>query len=156
MIWIGSRSRSPEPKPGGRGEKAQAQGTVFQNLENGRRGSVELLVACLAFQSTTSALATTPLHPSTHSSIHIPGLPLHLMHLSMPVPSTLPLCPTRADVCSPDTSTRAPLLLHGCQVPRLLHHHDRILTRPNCRHLWRMQHCAMSAHGRQSEIDGGL
>lgn len=74
----------------------------------------------------------------------------------MPVPSTLPLCATRADDDSSDTSTRAPILLHGRQVPRLLHHHNRFLTCPNCCHLWRMQYCAMSAHRRQSAIDGGL
>ena len=42
-----------------------------------------------------------------------------------------------------DACARTPLLLHGRQMPRLFHDYDRLLTRTNCRHLWRMQYRAM-------------
>lgn len=39
-------------------------------------------------------------------------------------------------------------------MSRLLHHHNRILARPNRCHLWRVQHGALPAYGREGEIDG--
>lgn len=49
---------------------------------------------------------------------------------------------------STDACPRSPLLLHGRQVPRLLHHHHRLLACPNCCHLWRLLDCPMSANRR--------
>ncbi len=55
-----------------------------------------------------------------------------------------------------DTRARPALLLHGRQMPRLLHHHDRLLARPNRRHLWRLLDGPLPADGREGAVDGGL
>ena len=44
-----------------------------------------------------------------------------------------------------DPRPRAPLLLHGRQVPRLLHHHDGLLARADGRDLRGVFDCAVSA-----------
>ena len=59
-------------------------------------------------------------------------------------------------MCDTDARPRAPLLLHGRQMPWLLHHHDRLLTRTNRRYLWRVQHRIMSTYRRQGAVDGGV
>ena len=41
-------------------------------------------------------------------------------------------------------------------MPRLLHHHDRLLARLDRRHLRRLLHLAVPAHGRESAADGGM
>ena len=41
-------------------------------------------------------------------------------------------------------------------MPRLLQHHDRLLARPNRRHLRRLLYRPMPAHRWQSEIDRGM
>ena len=41
-------------------------------------------------------------------------------------------------------------------MPRLLHHHNRLLARPNRRHLWRLLDRAVPADGWKSAIDRGL
>jgi len=43
---------------------------------------------------------------------------------------------------------RPPLVLHGRQVPRLLHHHHRLLPRPDRCHLPRMHHRSLPADRR--------
>jgi hypothetical protein len=55
-----------------------------------------------------------------------------------------------------DSRPCPPIILHGRQVPRLLHHHHRLLTRPDRRHLRRLLNGAMSTHRRQGSADGGL
>ena len=50
----------------------------------------------------------------------------------------------------------APLLLHGRQVPRLLHHHHRLLARPDRRHLRRLLDRPLPAHRWQGPSDRGL
>lgn len=57
---------------------------------------------------------------------------------------------------TPDPRARPALLLHGRQVPWLLHHHDRLLARPDRRHLRRLLDRAVPADGRQGEVDGGV
>lgn len=39
-------------------------------------------------------------------------------------------------------------------MPRLLHHHDRLLARPDRRHLRRLLDRAVPADGREGAIDG--
>ena len=41
-------------------------------------------------------------------------------------------------------------------MPRLLHHHDRLLARPDRRHLRRLLDRAVPADGRQGATDGGV
>lgn len=55
-----------------------------------------------------------------------------------------------------DTGARPTVLLHGRQVPRLLHHHHRLLARPDRRHLRRVLDGAVPAYGWKSTTDGGL
>ena len=55
-----------------------------------------------------------------------------------------------------DPRPRTPLLLHGRQVPRLLHHHDRLFARPNSRHLPRLLDCALPTNGRKGAFDRGM
>ena len=55
-----------------------------------------------------------------------------------------------------DPRTRPALLLHGRQVPRLLHHHDRLLARANRRRLRRVLAGAVPAYGRQGETNRGV
>lgn len=57
---------------------------------------------------------------------------------------------------TPDTRARAPILLHGRQMPRLLHHHHRLLARPDRRHLRRLLDGALPADGRKGAVDGGM
>ena len=57
---------------------------------------------------------------------------------------------------STDPSTWSSLFLHGRQVPRLLHHHHRLLTRTNRRSLRRLLSGAMPAHWWQGKADRGL
>jgi hypothetical protein len=52
-----------------------------------------------------------------------------------------------------DTCARAPLILHGRQMPRLLYHHNRLLARADSCHLWRLLNCPMSTHRWQSPAD---
>lgn len=62
---------------------------------------------------------------------------------------TLPTFPIQYLTSRPtDARPSPPLLLHGRKMPRLLHHHDRLLARPNRRHLRRLLHRALPAHGR--------
>ena len=55
-----------------------------------------------------------------------------------------------------DPCAQPPILLHGRQVPRLLHDHHRFLTRPDRRHLPGLHHGPVSADGRQGSINRGL
>ena len=55
-----------------------------------------------------------------------------------------------------DSRPRPPLILHGRQMPRLLHHHDRLLARTDRRRLWWVQHRAVSAYRWESAVDGGM
>lgn len=55
-----------------------------------------------------------------------------------------------------DPRARPALLLHGRQVPRLLHHHDGLLARANRRHLRRLLDRAVPTDGRQGSADGRL
>lgn len=55
-----------------------------------------------------------------------------------------------------DPRPRPPLLLHGRKMPRLLHHHNRLLARPNSCHLRRLLNRAVPAHWWQSEINRGV
>merc|ERR1712093_950428 len=48
------------------------------------------------------------------------------------------LLPLRPASTSLRTLSCPKILLHGCQVPRLLHHHHRLLARTNRRHLRRL------------------
>ena len=41
-------------------------------------------------------------------------------------------------------------------MPRLFQHHDRLLARPDRRHLRRLLHRSMPTHRRKSEIDRGV
>ena len=41
-------------------------------------------------------------------------------------------------------------------MPRLLHHHDSLLARADGGGVWRVQHSAVSADGRESAVDGGV
>ena len=41
-------------------------------------------------------------------------------------------------------------------MPRLLHHHDRLLARPDRRHLRRLLDRAVPAYGWEGAIDGGV
>jgi hypothetical protein len=70
----GSRSRSPQPHPSGRGPQAQAEGVFYM------------------------------------AQLMLPTTPLTLA----------------SDAC-----TRPSFLLHGRQVPWMLHHHHRLLARPD-------------------------
>lgn len=53
----------------------------------------------------------------------------------------------------PDARARPPLLLHGRQVPRLLQHHDRLLSRPDRRHLRFLRDRPLPAYRRQGAFD---
>ena len=55
-----------------------------------------------------------------------------------------------------DPGARSPLLLHGRQVPRLLHNHDRLLPRANRRHLPGLHQRAVPADRWQGQTDRGL
>lgn len=55
-----------------------------------------------------------------------------------------------------DPCAYSSLLLHGRQVPRLLHHHHRLLPRPDRRHLRRLLHRPLPAHRRQGQTHRGL
>ena len=55
-----------------------------------------------------------------------------------------------------DACPRSPLLLHGRQMPWLLHNHHRLLTRPNRCYLWRLLNGSMSTYWRQGTLDGGM
>lgn len=50
-------------------------------------------------------------------------------------PNLSPNTTLHANMVFTDPCARTPLLLHGRQVPRLLQHHDRLLSRPDRRHL---------------------
>ena len=55
-----------------------------------------------------------------------------------------------------DSCAYAPLFLHGRQVPRLLHHHHRLLARPDRRCLCRLLDRPLPAHRWQGQTHGGL
>lgn len=55
-----------------------------------------------------------------------------------------------------DARSRPPILLHGRQVPRLLHHHDRLLARPNRRRLRGLLTGALPTYRWQGAVDGGM
>ena len=55
-----------------------------------------------------------------------------------------------------DSCAYAPLFLHGRQVPRLLHHHHRLLARPDRRRLCRLLDRPLPAHRWQGQTHGGL
>ena len=55
-----------------------------------------------------------------------------------------------------DACPRSPLLLHGRQVPRLLHNHHRLLARPNGSHLRWLLDGFMSTYWRQGAVDRGM
>lgn len=55
-----------------------------------------------------------------------------------------------------DACSRPPILLHGRQVPRLLHHHHRLLARTNRRRLRRVLTGPLPADRRQSKTHRGL
>ena len=48
------------------------------------------------------------------------------------------------------------ILLHGCQVPRLLHHHHRLLARTNRRHLRRLLDRSLPTNRRKGTSHRGL
>lgn len=62
----------------------------------------------------------------------------------------------RSNLQSLDPRPRPPLLLHGRKMPRLLHHHNRLLACPNSRDLRRLLDRAVSAHWWESEINRGM
>merc|ERR1711900_148303 len=47
------------------------------------------------------------------------------------------------------------ILLHGCQVPRLLHHHHRLLARTNRRHLRRLLDRSLQPTGGKARLTEG-
>ena len=55
-----------------------------------------------------------------------------------------------------DPRTGPALLLHGRQMPRLLHHHNRLLARPDRRYLRRVLNRAVPADGWEGEVDRGV
>jgi len=55
-----------------------------------------------------------------------------------------------------DPRSRAAILLHGRQVPRLLHHHNRLQPRSDRRCLRRLLAGAVPAHWWQGETHRGL
>ena len=55
-----------------------------------------------------------------------------------------------------DACPSAAVVLHGRQVPRLLHHHHRVLSCTNSRHLSGLLDRALPTHWWQSPIDRGL
>jgi hypothetical protein len=59
-------------------------------------------------------------------------------------------------VFTTDPSASASIILHGCQVPRLLHNHHRILPRSNGCHLRRLLDRPLPAHRWQSQTHRGL
>jgi len=63
---------------------------------------------------------------------------------------------TSTDFNTPDPRTRTPVLLHGCQMPWLLQHHNRLLARPNSRHLPRLLDRSLPAHRGEGAIDRGV
>ena len=107
----------------------------------------QLSYAILAVQSTQPSTLSPPSTPRrTHYSM-ISKLSLTLRLQSHRVLTfSIPI----------DARPRSPLLLHGRQVPRLLHNHHRLLARPNRRHLWWLLNCSMPANRRQGSIDRGV
>lgn len=55
-----------------------------------------------------------------------------------------------------DPRTRTPIVFHGCQMPRMLHNHDRLFARTNSRYLPRLLDCALPAYGGQGSANSGL
>lgn len=55
-----------------------------------------------------------------------------------------------------DPCAYSPILLHGRQVPRLLHNHHRLLTRPDRRRLRRLLNGALPTHRWKGQIDRGM
>ena len=58
--------------------------------------------------------------------------------------------------CSSDSCPRPTLILHGRQVPRLLHHHYRLLARTNRRRLRRLLSGPLPAYRWQGQTYRGL
>lgn len=48
------------------------------------------------------------------------------------------------------------IILHGCQVPRLLHHHNRLLPRTNCSYLRRLLDCPLPTYWWKGSSDRGM
>jgi len=55
-----------------------------------------------------------------------------------------------------DSRPSSTILLHGRQVPRLLHNHYCFLARTDCRHLRRLLDCPMPAYWWQGQAHRGL
>jgi hypothetical protein len=64
--------------------------------------------------------------------------------------------PQVTNVLDVDSRSRPTILLHGRQVPRLLHHHYRLLARPNRRRLRRLFTGALPTHWREGSAHRGL
>ena len=55
-----------------------------------------------------------------------------------------------------DTGTRTAILLYGCQVPRLLHHHHGVLTCTNCCRLCGLFNGSLSTYRGEGAAHGGM
>lgn len=118
--------------------------------------------------SSTPALLLRP--RSTSSRYDCPPYDHHHSHRrrhTMPLPRHQRRCccrsrslPIRRHVLTrrpfPDSGPRSSLLLHGRQVPRLLHHHHRLLARTDRRHLPGLHHGALPTHRWQGPSHRGL
>ena len=116
--------------------------------------------------STSQVLAVDLLNPTPAAEarkhklkVRFPSpLPLSPHPLTLNPPLFSPIRPVRPPLIRgpPDTRTSPPFLLHGRKVPRLLHHHDGVLTRTDGGRVRRVQHGAVPADGREGEVDGGM
>lgn len=106
------------------------------------------LTRCLyRFSQLISSTQPQPLRLASTSSRYAPIAFSGFLYIGVVVNLTLPLidpCP-----CSP-------LLLHGRQVPRLLHHHHRLLPRTNRCHLRWLLDCALPTNRWKGPLDRRL
>lgn len=100
------------------------------------------------------ALENPSFHLSTQTSL--PTLHLSILFLFLLSSFHLRWVTSSLTIRKTDPRTRAPILLHGCQMPGLFHHHDCLLACPDRCDLRRLLHRALSTHRRQGQVNRGL